>query len=154
MGLAVCGWLRQGYTLRQIGALQNMPAKTTIIQWLGEHEEFQDQYARAREVHAMLMEDEIQEIADDSRNDWIEREGKDGATEVVVNPEVVARARVRIDSRKWLMSKMAPKRYGDRVALTGPNGGALQVNQTITGVLDDIDGAGTGLPSHVTSISE
>ena len=33
--------------------------------------------------------------------------------------EHVQRARLRIDSRKWLMSKMAPKKYGDRIEVGG-----------------------------------
>lgn len=150
LGLAVCGWIRQGYTLRQIGGLPNMPSKATIIRWLGNFPVFCDQYAHAREVQAFVMEDEIQEIADDSRNDWVEREGKDGAVEIVFNQENVARARVRIDSRKWLMAKMAPKRYGDRIAVTGKDGGPLQVSQTVNDVLGTIDGAGTGLPNKRT----
>jgi hypothetical protein len=150
LGLAVCGWIKQGYTLRQIGALPNMPDKATIIRWLGNHEDFCDHYARAGEIRALVMGDEIIEIADDSRNDWVEREGRDGTVELVPAPEVVGRARARIDARKWLMSKMAPKRFGDRLALTGRDGGPLEhVHKTVSDVLDDIDGAGTGLPSHV-----
>lgn len=149
LGLAICGWIKQGYTLRQIGSLPNMPDKSTIIRWLAAHDDFCDHYARAGEIRALVMVDEIVEIADDSRNDWIEREGKDGAVELVPNEERVTRARLRIDSRKWLMAKMAPKRYGDRIAVTGKDGGPLEhVHQTIGDVLSDIDGAGTGLPRH------
>lgn len=150
-GLAVCGWIKQGYTLRQIGALPNMPSKATIIRWLAEFPEFCDHYARAGEIRALVMGDEIIEIADDSRNDWIEREGKDGVVELVPNEERISRARARIDARKWLMSKMAPKKFGDRLALTNKNGGPLEmVHQTVQGLLDDIDGAGTGLPDHAS----
>ncbi|WP_333676760.1 terminase small subunit protein [Dyella sp.] len=145
MVAAICGWIIQGYTLRQISELPNMPDKSTIIRWLGDHEDFRDQYARAREIQAMLMEDEILEIAEDSRNDWVEREGKDGKTELVFNDELVKRARLRIDARKWLMGKMAPKRYGERVAVTGKDGGAVKHEHAIASVLDEIDGEGTGI---------
>lgn len=149
MAKAVCGWIAQGYTLREIDALPNMPSKTTILRWLAEHEEFRDHYARAREVQAYAMEDEILEIAEDSRNDWVMRQGKDGESRLVFDEERVSRARVRIDARKWLMAKMAPKRYGDRVAVTGKDGGPVKhVHQTVSDILDDIDGAGTGLPAH------
>lgn len=144
---AICGWLKQGYTLRQIEALPNMPAKSTIIRWLGEHDYFQDQYARAREVHAMVMEDELLELAENSSNDWLAREGKGGAVELEVNRELLERTRLRIDTRKWLMGKMAPKRYGKSLALTGKDGGPVKHEvATVGDVLDAIDGAGTGLP--------
>lgn len=126
-----------------------MPAKSTIIRWLGEHEDFQDQYVRAHEVQSLLMLDEIAEIADDSRNDWVERESKDGQLVLAVNEEAISRAKVRIDARKWLMEKKAPKRFGRQLAVTGKGGGPVEHRvATVAGVLDEIDGAGTGLPSH------
>ena len=63
--------------------------------------------------------DEIIEIADDASNDWMERERKDGSTEAVLNYEHVQRSRLRIDARKWLMARMAPKKYGDKITHTG-----------------------------------
>ena len=64
------------------------------------------------------MAEEILDIADDSGGDWVEDK---------LNPEVVARARLRVDSRKWILSKLVPKKYGDKVDLThaGPDGGAI-----------------------------
>lgn len=145
---AVCGLIAQGYTLRQIGSLPNMPDKSTIIRWLAAHEEFRDQYARANETRALLMADEILEIADDSTNDWVERELKDGTIGLALADEHIARSRVRIDARKWLMEKMAPKRYGRTVAVTGKDGGAIEhEHRAIGGILDDLgaDGADTGV---------
>jgi hypothetical protein len=60
------------------------------------------------------MEDEILEIADDSRNDWIQRRGRNGKTETVLNHENIARARLRIVARFLLLSKALPRNYGDR----------------------------------------
>ena len=54
--------------------------------------------------------EEIIEIADDAKNDWMEREGFK-----TLNQEHIQRSRVRIDTRKWLMAKLMPKKYGDRV---------------------------------------
>lgn len=142
---AICGWIRQGYTLRQIGELPNMPNKSTIIDWLARHEDFHDQYARAHEVQALLLEDEMREIAEDSRNDWLERECKQGGVELVPNEELLARKRLRIETLKYLVEKKAPKRFGRQLALTGKNGGAVKVEH-LGAILDEIDGAGTGLP--------
>ena len=75
------------------------------------------------------MADEIREIADDGQNDWmtIQRGGKDVE---VPNREVLERSRLRVDTRKWLMSKVAPKRYGERTQLehSGPDGGPVQLS--------------------------
>src|SRR5713226_6823678 len=62
-------------------------------------EDFSDMYARAREERADLLAKEILEIADAPCKDAVE----------------VAHARNRLDPRKWLASKLAPRKYGDRV---------------------------------------
>ena len=62
------------------------------------------------------------DIADDGSNDWVERKNADGSTTEVVNGEHIQRSRVRIDARKWLLSKLAPKKYGDKLEFAGdPN---------------------------------
>lgn len=126
-----------------------MPDKSTIMRWLAQHEKFCDQYVRAGEIRALVMADDIQEIADNSLNDWVEVERKGGRVETVPNEEAISRARLRIDSRKWLMEKMAPKRYGRQLAVTGPGGGPLKHEHATTeSLLAEIDGAGTGLPAN------
>jgi hypothetical protein len=71
---------------------------------------------RARELQIEMMEDELLEIADDANNDWMERHDKDGnSIGWTVNGEHIQRSRARIDTRKWIMSKRAPKKYGDRI---------------------------------------
>jgi hypothetical protein len=76
--------------------------------------EFRDQYARAREVQADTLFDECLEIADDASGDVIEQAGEDGAVISVANHTRVARDRLRVDARKWMVAKLAPKKYGDR----------------------------------------
>jgi hypothetical protein len=61
----------------------------------------------------------ITEIADDGSNDWIERETKSGRMLTVPDQEHINRSRLRIDARKWLLSKLAPRKYGDKLELTG-----------------------------------
>mgnify|MGYP000426269079 FL=1 len=57
-----------------------------------------------------------------------------GQTEVVFDSTAVQRNRLRVDARKWLLSKMVPKKYGDKLVQehTGANGGAIQVHSTVT----------------------
>lgn len=76
---------------------------------------FGTQYAQARDMGLDSMADEILEIADNSSGDWVQKVNKDGSTEWVFNQENVQRSRLRCDVRKWFLSKLAPKRYGDRI---------------------------------------
>jgi len=95
-----------------------MPARQTVLDWLHAEPEFAAQYARAREAQADLMGEEILDIADDSRNDSFVDE--DGQTHV--NFDHIQRSRLRVDARKWLMGKMAPKKYGDKLLHAGADG--------------------------------
>ncbi|RVJ07872.1 hypothetical protein CN193_04915 [Sinorhizobium meliloti] len=76
-------------------------------------EDFGAQYARAREAGMEALADEILQIADSQEGDVITTE--DGRE--IVNHDAIQRARLRVDTRKWLMSKIAPKKYGDRLDL-------------------------------------
>lgn len=122
--VTICRRISEGESLRSICASEGMPSKTTVLDWLGNDPNFADQYARARELQAEHYLDEIIAISDDSALDT-EIDPETGAERV--NHEVVARARLRVDTRKWAMSKMAPKKYGDRIQNehTGPNGGPI-----------------------------
>ena len=70
-------------------------------------------YARAKEIDAERFADEILEIADGSDNDYVNTE--EG---VKFQSEHVQRAKLRVDTRKWLLSKRLPKKYGDKVDVT------------------------------------
>lgn len=103
---------------------------------MDKREGFSAQYATAREIGYQSMADEIIEIADDSSFDVIKG---DEETADRVNAEFVARSRLKVDTRKWLLSKALPKVYGDKVALTGGSEGdaPLTVIQRIERVIVD-----------------
>ena len=107
----------------------NFPTYSTIMKWLSEDKELSDKYARAKESQADFMSEEMLDIADDARNDFMMKQGKDGEEYEVPNKELVQRSKLRIDTRKWLASKLRPKKYGDKVQteLTGPGGGPVEV---------------------------
>ena len=119
---AICSQLAEGKSLRTICKAEGMPSAGTVCRMLANDADFAEQYARAREIQADTIFDEILDIADDSSNDWIET--KDGDK---FNQEAAARARIRIDARKWMAGKLRPKVYGEKLDLehTGPNGGPL-----------------------------
>src|SRR5262245_36273727 len=116
------------HSLRRICEAAGMPSPSTVYLWLGRVPEFSEQYARARERQADVLAGQILEISDDGSRDTIQTE--DGE---VVNHEHIQRSRLRVDSRKWLASKLAPKKYGEKVAteLSGPDGGPIQETLTV-----------------------
>lgn len=124
----ICTELMDGKSLRSICEADDLPECATIFNWLQKYPEFFEQYAQAREVQADLMADEICDIADDGSNDWMDRQSKDGETIRVVDHEHIQRSRLRVDARKWVASKLKPKKYGDRVSteISGVDGGPVQ----------------------------
>lgn len=77
--------------------------------------EFARQYAHARDVGLDEMADEILDICDDGSNDWMEIETERGGVKQVLNHEHVQRSKLRAEKRQWYLSKLAPKKYSDRI---------------------------------------
>jgi transposase-like protein len=125
----ICDRLVEGISVREVCEGVDMPAPSTVFLWLQKHKEFSEQYARALEARTEAMADDILEIADNGTNDFKVRTLADGTADLVVDSDHIQRSRLRIDARKWLMSKMAPKKYGDKIENTiqGPEGGPVQV---------------------------
>lgn len=111
----ICRRIIAGEGLRGICEDEDMPHRDTVYGWLAVHPTFSDQYARAREHQADAWADELREIADDGRNDFMDRVVADGSVERVLDNEHIQRSKLRIDTLKWLMSKHAPRRFGDKV---------------------------------------
>jgi len=85
-----------------------LPDKMTINRWRHRLPQFRSQYALAKLEQADILAEECLEIADDDSNDT--KINFDGTE--VCNTEFIARARLRVDTRKWLASKLLPKQYG------------------------------------------
>jgi len=88
-----------------------LPSNKTFLEWLNEDEALSKQYARAIEIRADYHFEEIIKIADNVENDLIKLE--DGRE--VVNHALINRDRLRVDARKWIVSKMNPKKYGEKI---------------------------------------
>lgn len=131
---AICSRLAEGESLRQICTDEVMPGKSTVMRWLSSNTEFRDQYARAREAQADYWAEEIIEISDESALDSIATE--DGAARI--NSEFVARSRLRVDTRKWLMARMAPKKYGDKLDIDQRT--THEVGNSVSDLMKAIDG--------------
>lgn len=108
---AICERLAAGESLRAICRDDGQPDNKTVLRWLEANEGFRQQYARARELQAEALFDEMLEIADDSSGDAT----TNGRGDTVMDAEFVQRSRLRVDTRKWYLSKLAPKKYGEKV---------------------------------------
>lgn len=92
-----------------------LPSYSTVMKWMEEDKALSDRYTRAKEAQADFMADEILDVADDGRNDWMEQLDKEQQPAgYKLNGEHVQRSRLRVESRKWLAAKLKPKKYGDR----------------------------------------
>lgn len=110
---AILERLADGELLKDICKTDGMPSRMTVWKWTQEDKAFADLYARARESGLELMADEIIEISDDARNDWMEKNADDDAG-WLANGENTRRSALRVDSRKWLLSRLVAK-YGDKI---------------------------------------
>jgi hypothetical protein len=105
--------LATGQCLADITSLDHMPATSTVYKWLATIPSFAEAYAQARATLVERWADEIVTLADEP---------------VAPNDNAaVQRARLRVDTRKWLMSKLAPRKYGDRVEHVIKSGNAADL---------------------------
>lgn len=111
MAAKICELLGSGLSLRKICLEEQMPDRVTVFRWLFHNEEFRSQYALAREHWAESVFEEIFDISDDGSKDTYEDE--DGKTKT--DWEVIGRSKLRVDTRKWALSKLSPKKYGEKL---------------------------------------
>jgi hypothetical protein len=130
---AICALIIDNKRLREIAQMDGMPAVSTIMLWLGVHKAFSEQYAIAKAEQAELLADEMVSIADETN--VIVKE-KDGFTEVVLDSTAVARNRLRIDTRKWIASKLLPKKYGDKMDMNH----GVQADNPLAMLLQQVSG--------------
>ena len=122
----ICNRLAEGETLNSVCRDDQMPSPSAVRGWvLDDQQGFSVHYARARELGYQAMADDLVEITDDARNDWMARPGNN-TPGYELNGEHVQRSRLRVDTRKWLLSKALPKVYGDKVDVN--HSGEMNVN--------------------------
>lgn len=119
LAAAICERLAAGESLRAICEPDDMPAHSTVLRWVNVDKEFADHYARARDVGLDVMADELLDIADEPPGTVFPSGGTDNGA--------VAHQKLRVDTRKWYLSKLAPKRYGDRLNVDAEVKGTLTV---------------------------
>lgn len=120
LGKLICERIAAGESLRKICRDDDMPSRISVHSWLLDIDklEFLNQYKASCDIRAENMFDELTEIADDGQNDFMEIEREDGSTFTKVNTEHIQRSRLRTDVRKWYLSKVMPKKFGDKLDIT------------------------------------
>lgn len=93
--------------------LDNTPSFTTFYKWIDSDKKKMEKYARSCSKRFDNIFEDILRIADDQEGDTYKNE--DGID--VVNHNVINRARLRVDSRKWMLGKMNPKKYSDKIQI-------------------------------------
>lgn len=97
---AICARLSAGESLNRICKDEGYPSESTVRGWVvDDREGFSAKYTRARDIGLDVVADQVFDIAD---------HGTDAV-----------RDRLRFDARRWYLSKLAPKRYGDKLAVGG-----------------------------------
>lgn len=113
---------------------ENVPKRMTIYCWLNPESEYYDKefsenYARARQEREDAIFDDMLDIADDGSNDFMKKQIAEGVEVELLNAEHIQRSRLRIDARKWILSRMNPKKFGDKTDIT--SGGEKITNNII-----------------------
>lgn len=103
LAASICERLVEGESLRAVCRSDDMPSISSVMLWLTKHQSFSEQYARATEERAAGMFEDMFDIADD----------------VEADAAAVSKAKLRVDTRKWALSRMFPKKYGDKIAHVG-----------------------------------
>jgi len=104
---------------------------STFSTWLVDDAELSERYARAREVLIEKMASDLMDIADTPVGSTDSGQTDSGA---------VQKQRLQVDTRKWLLSKLAPKRYGDKLELSGDQNNPLQLQVIKRTIIDPKDG--------------
>jgi hypothetical protein len=127
----ICGRGDKPESLRSICRDKKMPPLGTVMRWLAKYPEFREQYRAAREAQTEVHHEEILEIADNCTDDIKQLMG-DGETGLnQINHSAIARAKLQVDTRKWIMSKMQPKKYGDSTTIKGDEENPLKTDVSV-----------------------
>lgn len=116
-----CAAIADGGSLRAVCAMKGMPSKATVFRWLRDQPDFVKLYEQATDDRADTHVDEIIEIADKCPAD----------------KDAVAKAKLRIYARIEAVQRMKPRKYGNKMQLTGDGGGPIPTEVTFKIVRPD-----------------
>ncbi len=132
MGAVICERVAAGESLRAVCRDPDLPDRATVHRWTMNNPEFRTQYAEVRESLYQHWAEEILEIADDGTTDYQLKVARNGREYMAVDQEHINRSRLRVDTRKWLLSKLRPGQYGDHVQVDHEHGGSVTVQHELS----------------------
>ena len=103
----------EGKSLRKVLLSKDMPSSRTFFKWIDADAEKVKQYARATNERADVIFEEILEIADNPQQGESTTESENGI--FVTTSDMIQHRRLQVDSRKWMLGKMNPKKYSDKI---------------------------------------
>lgn len=127
----ICLRIMNGERLRNILKEKEMPSNETFYNWLSEDEDKSKQYARACEIRADWVFDEMIEIADTTEEGEIITDKGEGRIETKTE-DMLGHRKLKVDTRKWMLARMNPKKYGDKLDLTSDNEKIQSSNVSLT----------------------
>ena len=131
ISIQICEKLMRGKGIKEICTGRDMPAFRTVFGWLNSESpsfqsDFLKAYITAREVQAEMMADEIKAIADDDKTrtltDVVRNKNGEIISPRTVEKDTVGARALKIESRKWLAAHLKPRKFSDKLQLTGADG--------------------------------
>lgn len=140
---AICEQLADGKSLREICRQDGMPSIWAFLRAVEADPELAQQYARCKEAGIEALAADILHIANTPQLGVIRTTKADGGIEEK-QADMIEHRRLQVDARKWLLSKLAPKKYGDKIDHTigGPDGGPIKVQRVVREIVDPGHGNG------------
>jgi hypothetical protein len=117
----ICDEISKGRALRNVVKDEGMPTDKTFFSWIDDNDERLRQYARACEDRAEGIFEEILHISDNTIEGIVIETDDHGRTKEKKG-DMLGHRKLQIDSRKWMVSKLQPKKYGDRLNIESPDG--------------------------------
>ncbi len=134
LAFEICAQIAEGRPLVRICEHQAMPNTATVYRWMKAHPDFLEMYQLAKEDQADTLAEEIITIADElPHTKVVDSDGTEVIIPIVLDAAAVQRQRLRVEARKWVASKLKPKRYGDRQELVGAGGAPLLPQEPLAG---------------------
>lgn len=143
----ICDLLASGESLVKICEHEDMPSRTSVFRWLAKDETFRNRYARAREIWADSEFENMMHIADTPMIGVKTKTTEDGIE--TTEGDMIEHRRLQVDTRKWALARMSPKKYGDSTTLKGDKDAPLY--PAMGEILNDIKGRTAGLPNQDSS---
>lgn len=111
----ICERLVYGESLAKICLEESMPSFTTVMKWCREIPEFTHMYALTRDMQADYQFEEMLVIADDGSRDYKVETDDNGGARYAVDHDHISRSKLRVDTRKWQVARLSPRKYGDKL---------------------------------------